>query len=203
MAHARWTTQRVFSRVPPLQAFVFCCAHANEIEAYLLEAGWLAMNSFKVHTVSSRDCTSAGDALRFIDQRNCIRGDFILISGDVVSNLHLTEALALHRERRKKDKQAIMTIMTKKLSCAAKKRLGDTDLVMGVDPNSKQLVAYEEGSQKSAHMRIESKYFKGRKVVQVRGHNSPFRGRGSSNAGGAARARIRQQQQQHRRAPPT
>jgi translation initiation factor eIF-2B subunit epsilon len=128
------------------------------------------MSSFKVTTVTSTDCTSAGDALRFIDQRNCIRGDFVLVSGDVVANFKLEDALALHRERRKKDKQAIMTIMTKKLSGASLKRFGYSDLVVGIDPDSKQLMTYQEErahTQKGTHVRVESKFFKGRKSVQV------------------------------------
>lgn len=52
-----------------------------------------------------QDCTSAGDALRVVDQRNCVRGDFVLVSGDVVSNMRLDSALAAHRARRKEDKQ--------------------------------------------------------------------------------------------------
>jgi translation initiation factor eIF-2B subunit epsilon len=52
-----------------------------------------------------------GDALRHIDQKDVIKSDFILVYGDVVSNMDLGPALAAHRARRDKDKNAIMTMV--------------------------------------------------------------------------------------------
>lgn len=42
-----------------------------------------------------------------------IKSDFILLSGDVVSNLDLEEAVNAHKERRKVSKNAIMTLVVK------------------------------------------------------------------------------------------
>ena len=42
-----------------------------------------------------------------------IKSDFILLSGDVVSNLNLEEAVTAHKERRKVSKNAIMTLVVK------------------------------------------------------------------------------------------
>ena len=41
------------------------------------------------------------EALRLIDHKHVIRSDFILISGDVVSNVDLTPYIAAHQERHK------------------------------------------------------------------------------------------------------
>ena len=38
-----------------------------------------------------------GDALREIDRRHLIKGNFILLNGDVVSNLKLAEVLQVHK----------------------------------------------------------------------------------------------------------
>mmetsp|Transcript_14237 Transcript_14237/g.29892 ORF Transcript_14237/g.29892 Transcript_14237/m.29892 type:complete len:248 (-) Transcript_14237:203-946(-) len=57
-------------------------------------------------------CTNAGDALRDLDRRNVIKSDpFILIQGDVVTNVDITGVLKEHAERRKKDSAAIMTVL--------------------------------------------------------------------------------------------
>ena len=40
-----------------------------------------------------------------------IRSDFVLVSGDTVSNMSLEVVLAEHRERRKKDKHAVLTMV--------------------------------------------------------------------------------------------
>lgn len=115
-----------------VQVFVFCCAHAAQIEAYLESSKWTSVPNFAVHTIVSTDCVSVGEvcsrngaacsllektktlqledttvndrfcllqvaihrsrrshcsvlqALRLVDQRNVIRSDFVLISGDTV-----------------------------------------------------------------------------------------------------------------------
>ena len=38
--------------------------------------------------------------------------DFVLVGGDVVSNVDLAPAVAAHRARREKDKNAIMTLVS-------------------------------------------------------------------------------------------
>lgn len=44
--------------------------------------------------ITSNNCLSAGDALRDIDQRGVVRSDpFILVSGDVVSNIELKSVI--------------------------------------------------------------------------------------------------------------
>jgi translation initiation factor eIF-2B subunit epsilon len=40
---------------------------------------------------------------------------FILISGDVISNMDLKKAINIHKERRKTDNDAIMTVVLKKV----------------------------------------------------------------------------------------
>merc|ERR1719287_84226 len=51
-------------------------------------------------------------ALRELDRRNVIKSDpFVLMQGDVVTNVDLREAMAGHRARRKKDAAAIMTVV--------------------------------------------------------------------------------------------
>jgi NDP-sugar pyrophosphorylase family protein len=50
-----------------------------------------------VKTIVSLNALSAGDALREIESQQLIKADFILVSGDVVSNMNLQEVLQLHK----------------------------------------------------------------------------------------------------------
>lgn len=50
--------------------------------------------------------------MRIIDQKDVIKSDFVLVSGDTVSNMDLAPALAAHRQRRAADKNAIMTMVS-------------------------------------------------------------------------------------------
>lgn len=44
-----------------VQVFVFCCAHAAQIEAYLESSKWTSVPNFAVHTIVSTDCVSVGE----------------------------------------------------------------------------------------------------------------------------------------------
>lgn len=70
----------------------------------------------KVETLISRETMSVGDALRELDARQVITSDFILISGDVVSNLPIRDTFDAHRRRRETEKNAIMTMIVKEAS---------------------------------------------------------------------------------------
>ncbi|PIA29915.1 hypothetical protein AQUCO_05800177v1 [Aquilegia coerulea] len=129
------------------EVFVFCCAHSKQVITYLENSQWFNIPKFNVTTIESHDSVSAGDALRLIYDRNVIRGDFVLISGDTVSNMSLTQALLEHKERRKKDSNAVMTMVVKKSkpsSLTHQTRLGNDELFMAIDPNTQQLLYYED-----------------------------------------------------------
>jgi hypothetical protein len=64
-----------------LQILVFCCAHADQIKAHLADSKWLKQRSPRVSTVLSTNCLSLGEALRALDQKDIIKGTFILVSG--------------------------------------------------------------------------------------------------------------------------
>ena len=70
----------------------------------------------KIHTIVSQECMSVGDAMRELDAKQLIDTDFILVTGDVVSNMKLDKVLEEHRARRQADKSAIMTMVLKKAS---------------------------------------------------------------------------------------
>ena len=55
-------------------------------------------------------CTSAGDAFRSLDQKDLVKNTFVLVSGDVVTNMDLAAAYREHRERRQASPAAILTL---------------------------------------------------------------------------------------------
>lgn len=129
------------------EVFVFCCAHAKQVINYLEKSEWFNQPNFTVTTIESQNCVSAGDALRIIYERNVIQGDFVLISGDTVSNMSLTQALLEHKERKKKDSNAVMTMVIKRSKthpAIHQSRLGTDEIFMAIDPNTKQLLYYED-----------------------------------------------------------
>ncbi|GLT59688.1 hypothetical protein SLA2020_324940 [Shorea laevis] len=134
------------------EVFVFCCAHSRQVIDYLEGSEWFSQPNFSVTTIESHNSISAGDALRLIYERNVIHGDFVLISGDTVSNMSLTQALQEHKERRKNDANAIMTMVIKRSKpsqITRQSRLGTDELFMAINPDTKQLLYYEDKADNS------------------------------------------------------
>ena len=129
------------------EVFVFCCAHAKQVTSYLERSHWKSQINFIVTAIESNNCVSVGDALCFIDQWNVVRGDFVLVSGNTVSNMSLRQALQEHKERRRKDKFSVMTMVvkhTKPSAITPQNRLGNDELLLGVNPETKQLLFYKD-----------------------------------------------------------
>jgi len=129
------------------EVYVFCCAHSRQVIDYLTNSKWFNQPNFSIRTIESHNSVSAGDALRLIYEQNVINGDFVLISGDTLSNMSLTHALEEHKERRKKDSNAVMTMVIKKSKpslLTRQSRLGTDELFMAIDPDTKQLLYYED-----------------------------------------------------------
>lgn len=138
------------------EVFVFCCAHSQQVKNYLDNSQWTKQpNVFSVTTIESHDASSAGEALRVIYSHGVIHGDFILISGDTVSNMSLAKALHEHKERRKNDPLAVMTMVIKHSKPSIlthQTRLGNDEIIMAIDPETKELLYYEDKVDLSQHL---------------------------------------------------
>ncbi|KAJ3354185.1 hypothetical protein GGF32_002655 [Allomyces javanicus] len=96
------------------EVFIVCCAHSDLIKEYILSSKWNDdTSSMKVNIIVSRSSMSMGDVLRELDSKSLLKHDFILVNGDVVSNLRLDGVLATHRARRAADKSTVMTMVLK------------------------------------------------------------------------------------------
>ena len=124
-----------------------------------------------IQVITSPECTSIGDALRDIDTKAIIQGDFILVSGDVVSNMNLSRALAAHRERRKADKNMIMTMVLKPSTPLHRSRERCESAVFCIDPISQECLHYEsiesEMSQGIA-VKLESALLENHRAIDIR-----------------------------------
>lgn len=80
--------------------------------------------------------------MRDLDSRGVITGDFLLVPSDLVSNLSILPALQRHRQRREKDKNAIMTMILQKSE--ARRRAHNMRPCFIIDSTRDQCVQYEE-----------------------------------------------------------
>lgn len=105
----------------------------------------------------------------------------MLVSGDTVSNMSLKEVVKEHQERRKKDKLAVMTMVVKRAKPSRstyQTRLGNDELLLAIDPQSKQLLHYDPGRESGGrdnyqhqssqrHVKLERSALNDRPSVQL------------------------------------
>ena len=82
--------------------------------------------------------------MRSLDQLDVITGDFLLVSGDVISNMNLEPALIEHRARREKSKDAIMTMVLREAGVGHRAKSKGSRPVFVIDPIAERCLHYEE-----------------------------------------------------------
>lgn len=122
--------------------FVVCTAHADLIKetlAYVAFIRWPPPPAHPpVHSASKWShpasglkitpiatdpaCFAPGEALRDVYTHGVITSDFILVFGDLVSNVRLDEVVRAHKARRRADKEALMTIVVKEVGAEHRSR---------------------------------------------------------------------------------
>ncbi|KAB8293026.1 hypothetical protein EYC80_007388 [Monilinia laxa] len=129
--------------------YIYCGAHTEAVEEYLQNSKWDPQSSpsspFSKLMIVKTTAHSVGDAMRDLDARNWITGDFLLVHGDLVSNLPIDAALAAHRARRYANKNAIMTMVLRSggLGDHRTKSNGITPVFV-LDPTQNRCLHYEE-----------------------------------------------------------
>ncbi|XP_052825505.1 translation initiation factor eIF-2B subunit epsilon [Octopus bimaculoides] len=126
------------------EIFVFCSSHFNQIDEYLRDAGWYKKSSLIVTVVILKGCYSLGDAMRDIDNRALIRNDFVLLFGDTVANLKLTDIVQIHKKTREANKLAVMTLIMKTAKPGHPARSPDDDFVISVDSSTQRVRHYQK-----------------------------------------------------------
>ena len=131
----------------------------------------------KVDCISDPNCSNAGDALRELDRRGLIRSDpFLLLhGGDVVTNVDIAPALALHKARKKKDPSAMMTCLLKPIANSTSStqspiRSTLEDLVVGIDmsPNDPNRILLFDSHPRRHSVSIPCSFFASHSNITVR-----------------------------------
>ncbi|XP_066459148.1 translation initiation factor eIF2B subunit epsilon isoform X1 [Eleutherodactylus coqui] len=128
------------------ETFVFCCWMANDIKEHLRNSKWCqATSSNIVRVVTSELYRSLGDVLRDVDAKSLVRSDFLLVTGDVVSNINVEAALQEHRARRKLQKNiSVMTMILKESSPVHHTRCQEDDVVIAMDSKTNRVLFYQK-----------------------------------------------------------
>lgn len=127
------------------EVYIIGSAHADKIEEYLANSKWTRpyspFNTLQV--IKSTESQSIGDAMRDLDRMGLINSDFLLISGDIVSNIDFKQVLRAHRERKAKDKNSIMTMVLREASALHRTRARSGAGLFVIDEPTGQCIRYE------------------------------------------------------------
>lgn len=109
--------------------------------------------------------------MRDLDKRALLAGDFLIVYGDIISNLPLEAAIAAHRERRAKDKNAIMTMVLRQASTQHRTKDAQGNLpVFVIDPTKNRCLHYEQmrGRQSSHLVNLDPDILKENPELEIR-----------------------------------
>lgn len=142
------------------EVIFYAGAHIEQVETYLNASKWLSSSSpFKKFTMLRCMATSVGDMMRDLDQKQLINGDFVCVSGDVVSNFPISKALKVHKQRREADKNAIMTMLLRERNESDQRHRNQITPTFVIDPTKDRCLHYEEtmaGAPFAAHIEPET-----------------------------------------------
>ena len=110
--------------------------------------------------------------MRDLDGRDLITRDFLLVSGDVVTNIALEPILNKHRARREVDKNAIMTMVLREVGQDHRIRSKGQKPIFVIDPKTERCLHYEEigpRSVSSHHVSIDPNTLNVHGELEIRG----------------------------------
>ncbi|XP_017137419.1 translation initiation factor eIF-2B subunit epsilon [Drosophila miranda] len=154
------------------EVFVYASLYLQEIRDHI-KAGiaTYASWSFKmtVHMIGGEGCRCFGDAMRDLDAKALIRGNFILMGADTVTNADLRPVLDQHKRMAKFDKGTAATLVFKE--CAINDRTGN-ELLIAVDKQNARLHYHQRlrMNHKEARYQIPLDVFLGNSCVALH-HN--------------------------------
>ncbi|KAI9877421.1 MAG: hypothetical protein M1830_003976 [Pleopsidium flavum] len=152
------------------EVFIYCGAHTDQLEEYLNASKWKTRSSPFTHiTLLRSSATSIGDAMRDLDKRDLITGDFLVVSGDVVSNFPLESALDKHRARRGADKNAIMTMVLREAGTEHRTKPRVTRPAFVIDPTKERCLHYEQiRSDKGGYVNLDPELLATHQEIEIR-----------------------------------
>lgn len=128
-----------------VDVFLLCCSHADKIENYIDQSKWSRPHSpFNVNMMKLTESMSVGDAMRDLDSRNIITSDFLLVSGDVVSNIDFTPVLEKHLQRKRDDKNTMMTMVLRQADAFHRTRSRIEPGLFVLNDKTEECLRYEE-----------------------------------------------------------
>jgi len=131
------------------EVYILCTVHAQKISEYVKSQHYKSSRNLKINIVQCKEATSAGSALRSLLESHgdspLLSEDFVVLRGDVITNMPLEKAIKEHLERKAKSQDKWMVTKTFVRMCHGNRLRGnDDDILLVTDPDSKLIVQYNK-----------------------------------------------------------
>ncbi|KAJ5076418.1 translation initiation factor eif-2b subunit epsilon [Anaeramoeba ignava] len=109
----------------------------------------------QIKEFEGNNCSCLGDVLTYIDKSSdfLITRDFVLVSGNTISNFDLSHSISQFKKRKKKGIENVMTIVMQKKTPIHTN--WSDNLIVGIDKETNQLVYYEKIPDKKLTLPVE------------------------------------------------
>ncbi|XP_055913277.1 translation initiation factor eIF-2B subunit epsilon [Eupeodes corollae] len=120
------------------EVFVFSSFFLNDVREHI-KKGISSCSSWSVNmtvqVIGGESCRSFGDAMRDLDAKGLIRGNFVIMGADTVTNANLRPIFNQHKKTLKYDKGAAATVIFKEASSSC--RTGNEIMIAMDEQNSR------------------------------------------------------------------
>lgn len=124
------------------EIYLYCTNYVEELKkrVNMLKS----IKNVSINMLINEGCYSLGDAMRDIDSKGKIRGDFILIRANAMINANLQHFIHLHRQREKEDKGAIMTVIMQNVGYKRNSSLEENMYFVVSDEKTRKMTYYDK-----------------------------------------------------------
>ncbi|CAH2243540.1 translation initiation factor eIF-2B subunit epsilon [Pararge aegeria] len=134
------------------ETILFCCQDAPKIKDHIKKCKqekvpWTLMMDVQVMT--SDICQTMGDVMREIDAAAMVRGYFVLLGVNTITNINFAALLEQHKQTCKKDKGAAMTLVYKEVAWEHPIISNDKSFLLAADGNTHKVLMHQKYKPKS------------------------------------------------------
>ena len=159
-------TMETLSQAKVAEVYIICVQFAEMINEHLQKMQWTDQGMV-IKIVCMPEAASLGDAMRDLDSRDIIHGDFVLCYGDTVSNLNLAAVVQEHKANRKINKKLVMTKVLKEALPKNSTREKFSGGVFALKATGECVAYYPYNPEKKCVLLSDS-LFKGKSEISLR-----------------------------------
>jgi len=142
------------------EVILYLSSSPSSVRSWLASSKWSQefppeCRPLNISIIVNEDCRSVGDACRDLDEKGIVRGDFLLVSGDLVANVKLEEVVEKHRARVSVDKHSIMTKVYMQAQPGNCLRTKGSEVVLACDKSTQQILFYQRSGNTANNFPVE------------------------------------------------